>query len=103
VQGLTFDVIFPLELLLQSLGGLEQSHAGESSSSRSTDHVRIDRARLHFEGTVDDDMCTRRIENLSLRAILHREIPQMIIVARQNPHVALTQFPAERSVDLTEE
>ena len=82
MQSLSIHVILPLELLLQSLCGLEQRHVGESSSARFTDHVRIERARLHFEGAVDDDMCTRSIENLSLRAILHREIPQMVIVAR---------------------
>lgn len=51
-----------------------------SSFSNRTNCVRINCAGFPFEGTVDNDMPTRGLENLLFRAVVHLKMPEMRII-----------------------
>ena len=48
-------------------------------------------------------MIASGIDDLLLRAVLHGEIPAIVVVARENPNVPLPEFLGERLVNLAEE
>ena len=43
------------------------------------------------------------VDDLLLRAVLHGEIPSIVVVARENPHVPLPKLLGERLMDLAVE
>ena len=63
----------------------------------------MDRTRSSLVRTIDDDVIASGIDDLLLRTVLHGEIPAFVVVAREYPHVPLTEFVGERLMDLAEE
>ena len=68
-----------------------------------TNHRRINRTGFPLVGTIDDDMASSCLKNVSSMAVLRGEIPRGIIMPSQYPHVAFAQIFGKGSIDFAEE
>ncbi len=71
--------------------------------SCATYSLRIDDAQSSRVGAVDDNVSASSVEDFLSRAVVAGEIPQMVIILGQDPHVAFAQLLAESPVDFAEE